>query len=72
MSQYNIWEALSGAKEVIVRIPKTEIEKRAFQLHQHGVNNDPVTDWIQSESKVMKSILCSWTSPKILSVKKWK
>ena len=51
------WEALYGAKEDIVRLHRMRVEKRAFYLHQRGVNNDPVADWIQSESDVIKSIL---------------
>ena len=51
------WEALHGAKEDIVKFNKAEIEKRAFYLHEFGVNNDPMIDWVQAENEVIKSFL---------------
>jgi hypothetical protein len=51
------WEALHGAREDMIRLYRTEIERRAYRLYRLGIYNDPQADWNHAENEILSSVL---------------
>ena len=49
------WEAYRGCREDLVTRYRKDIERRAYELHLGGANDDPRADWDQAEA--LRSVL---------------
>lgn len=56
------WEAYHGCIEDLVDRHRQAIEQRAYELYKAGVHNNARTDWYQSQTQILRSLLTHRTA----------